>query len=145
MDVLNRILDHRHFNAKNGEGERNRLASYLTGEANWSNIANRYMLKKFMSSLPTVDFRCRLPESKARTDLQELQRSFLKNVSKLVDFKAADAASLATEFENRYGLAQKLSRQDLSGAIELDEYLNCRSQLEYVMKLRSALQNKATT
>lgn len=139
LDVMSRILDHRHFNTKSGEGERSRLSEYLNGPATWSSIPNRYMIMKFMSSLPTAAVPLNLPLVQAQTDVTELERLFIKYIDEFIDLKDFNGDCLATFLENRYRLAQKLSGQDLSREVDLDDYQKCRSQLEYVSRLRTAL------
>ena len=141
LDVLNRILDHQFFNDKNGPVERDRLSSYLTGSAGWSNIPNRYLLIAFLSTLPTVNIEVNLPSISARTNLQDLESLFLKNIGKIIDFEDDGDTPLTSHFENRYRLSQKLSTHDLSGASKLDDYLKCETQLEYINQLRCLLTN----
>jgi len=145
LDVMNRIIDHQFFNTKNGQAERNRLSSYLTGVANWTNIPTRYMLTKFYSSLPTTTVQCSIGRTiNSRTNLQDLENIFLRNIRSIVNLESQREATLPVHFENCYQLAQKLSGQNLSGMINLDDYLNCSSQLEYIHKLRNSLTNART-
>ncbi len=139
LDVVNRILDHHFFNTKNGQAEHDRLASYLTGVPDWSNIPTRYLLMKFFSSLPTSNAPCSITGIQSRTNLRELETIFWRNIRRIVDFEGRDHEMTTTRFEKRYRLAEKLSNQDLSGVYSLDEYQKCSSQLEYVGRLRSAL------
>jgi hypothetical protein len=139
LDVLNRILDHQFFNFKNGPVERDRLSSYLTGSASWSNIPNRYLLIGFLSTLPMATAKVNLPRISARTNLHELESLFLKNIRKIIDFEDRGDTMLTSHFENRYRLSQKLSTHDLSGSSKLDDYLKCDTQLEYINQLRRLL------
>ncbi len=141
LDVLTRVLDHQFFNAKSGQAERSRLSSFLTGTANWSDIPTRYMLMKFLSSLPTTDVQVDLPGISSRTNLQDLESTFLKNIEKIVDFDDRGDMMLTSYFESRYRLSQKLSTLDLSGICKLEDYLKCNSQLEYINTLRRLLKN----
>jgi hypothetical protein len=136
LDVLNRIVDHQFFTAKNGQAERDRLSSFLTGTANWSNIPNRYLLMKFLSSLPTANVQFDLPDISSRTDPQDLERIFLRNIKRIVDFEDHGDTLLTSQFENRYRLSQKLSTLELPGICKLEDYLECASQLQYIRKLR---------
>ena len=139
LDVLCRILDHQFFNSKSGPLERERLSRYLLGAADWWNIPTRYMLMKFFASLPTADFRRPPPELDSRTDVRALERIFLENIGRIVDFDIADIESLEGAFELRYGLSRKLESQDLTAQCDLSDYLRCSTQLEYVDRLRESM------
>lgn len=99
---------------------------------------------KFMSSLPTTQVECELPAFAAQTNVRDLERIFLEKIRKVVDFEGCDGGALTARFESGYHLEQKLSGQDLSEAIDLNDYLKCKSQLEYVVKLRRAMQKPAS-
>lgn len=144
LDVMNRILDHQFFNSNNGKAEEDRLSSYLTGTASWSNIPTRFMLEKFWSTLPTVQVQCQLPKISSTTNLYELERIFLKNIRKIVKFESSPDALLTKNFEDSYGLSQKLSTQSLSGLSELDDYMKCGTQIDHIVKLRNSLKNASS-
>jgi hypothetical protein len=48
-------------------------------------------------------------------------------------------------FERCYRFAQKLASQDVGALPDLDDYLKCSSQLEYIAQLRRSLENEART
>jgi hypothetical protein len=140
-DALNRIMDHQFFNSKNGERERSRVLDYLLNEPSWSNIPTRYMLMEFYSTLTTVDTRCEnLPELESKTDLANLKTILLRNIKKVIDCDWVHLEALETSFENRFHLSEKLATQSVSGLCTLDDYRECKTQLEYVAKLRKSLQ-----
>lgn len=139
LDVLCRIIDHQFFNSKNGQGERERLQSYLLNAASYSNIPTRYLLMKFYASLPATNIDCPVPDLVCRTDLLALRQTFLSTINRIVDFNVSDLAHLEELFECRYGFAEKLHSQDISGMCDLDEYLKGSTQLHYIDRLRASL------
>jgi hypothetical protein len=140
FDVLNRIVDHQFFNAKNGPVEKNRVSRYLLNKASWSTIPTRYLLMKFYSSLPKADVQCLLPEMESRTDVERLKTTFLTNMKQIVDFDGGDLETVAARFETCYQLDQKLCAQKIPGRCDLQAYLKCSTQLDYVTQLRKSLE-----
>ena len=139
LDMMNRIMDHRFFNAKSGQGERERLARFLLGSADWSNIPTRCLLMRFYAALPTTGRRIRVPPLDSRTDTQDLREIFLARLETLIDFEYRDLAEIEQRFERTYRFAMKLARLDPTSAVRLDKYLECATQEEYIERLRSSL------
>jgi hypothetical protein len=139
FDVLNRIMDHQFFNEKNGPIEKIRVLKYLLNEARWSNIPTRYMLMQFCSSLPKANVQCSMPKIVSRTDVNGLKQIFMKIMPKIINFDGVDCENIETCFENRYHLADKLSRQHLSPIGDRHDYLKYNTQEEYISKLRTSL------
>lgn len=142
-DVLARILDHQFFNSKGGEPEARRLSAYLLNEPDWSNLPTRYMLNLFFSELARVDTEIPLPAAGAKTDVRMLERLFLSNMRRIVDFESAGLEAPETSFEDRFQLDWKLATQSLAGHVDLRDYGRCDSQLQYIDTLRKSLEARA--
>lgn len=134
FDVVNRIVDHRFFNDKNGPAEVARLRSFLNGTPSWENVPTRYLLLKLHRALPAVRVDLTPPRLACGTDVPHLRELFRRHVASVVDLRCAEADALATEFENRFQLAEKLTQLDLT--VDLDAYRRCGSPLEYVGRVR---------
>jgi hypothetical protein len=137
--VLARILDQQFFNSKGGEPEARRLSAYLLNEPDWSNLPTRCMLNMFYSELPQVDIEIPLPMAEARTDVRQLERLFLSNIRRIVDFGAGDLEAPETLFEARFQLDRKLASQSLTGCLDLRDYGRCSTQEQYINRLRESL------
>jgi len=142
FDVLSRILEQQFFNSKCGPLEKRRVQDYLQNEPNWSNIPTRFMLMEFWSSLPTADVQCATSKLESRTDVRALKKIFLSSINKILDFDGADLRNTEIRFEHRYQLAHKMRSHDSLAAYDVDDYLKCDAQLEYIGRLRKSLEDK---
>lgn len=138
FDALNRIMDHKFFNAKSGRSEKARLSRFLSDEFDWSNVPTRYMLLQFYSSLPTANVQCSMPSMESHSNVNDLKEIFLKNIQNVVDFSQSDLEKMEACFENRYEFSNKIMSQDWSGMFHVDDYLASISQLAYIDKVRKA-------
>jgi hypothetical protein len=139
FDVLMRVIDHQFFNSKSGDGERKRLFQFLTEGANWQTIPNRFLMLKFYETMPRVSLTLTTPNLMSTADTDSLFKLFLRNIKKIVDFNPSERSVLEQSFETQYNFQAKLNSLDLSGRCDVEEYLQCGSQLEYVEKLRRRL------
>ena len=125
-------------------GESIRLSDFLLNEASWSNIPNRYLLVKFYESLPKTSVAISVPRIHSKTDVAEVKRIFLRNIRALIDFESRDLDNLENEFEDRFELSRKLNSGKFSVTSDIDVYLKCLTQLEYITKLRRSMEDPAS-
>jgi hypothetical protein len=142
LDVLTRIIDHQFFNAKNGQSERERLTRYLKGDATWSQLPNRFLMQKFYESLPVTSIPTYLPATTSSTDIDELNRNFLNQICKIIDFDFEGPGDVSARFEERYRLSQKLRSQSLDEQVDLNRYLSGSTQMDYMSELRDLLADR---
>lgn len=138
-DLIIRIIDPQYFNAKSGNSERNRLVSFLIGQASWETVPTRYLLSKILQCFPDVHVELSTQKSNAKTNGGSLQDIFLANIAKVVNFNCEDPELVVSAFENKFSLQKRLGELDLTGKIDLLEQLSCGSQLEYTGLLRNRL------
>jgi len=135
FDVMVRIIDHKFFNAKSGNPERLRLSRLLLEDANLENLPNRFLLSKIHQSLPPVKLNFRLPQLQSSTNKHSLYELFLLNIQRIIDFDCSDPFEFEQEFENKFQLQSKIESVTVPKC-NIDEYLNCQSQIQYASKLR---------
>ena len=97
---------------------------------------------EFWESLPTAEVRCALPELESTTDVRALEQIFLQSIGKIVDFEAPDLDDLELRFERLYRFAHKMRSHGSSATYDVDDYLKCGSQLEYIGKLRKSFEGR---
>ena len=143
-DTIIRIIDHKFKNPKGGPGQSQQLLALLLNNMNWSKVPNRFFMIKFYESLPTTDISFSLPGRHAKTDVVSLRNIFMRIINQLLDFKCKNINNLEIEFEKRFKLSQKLCATDIAINTDIDEYLQCTSQLDYIRKLRMPLRKPET-
>lgn len=140
IDILNRICGHRFNNVNCGHGERARLRKLLTGRPVWSALPNRLLLQKVQQAFPRVTLHPKLPRLSRATDSDLLLDMFLQQINTIVDFQCSSREDFEAAFESRYMLDYKINRFDVTGFVDIEEYLQSSTQLDYIVRLRNRLE-----
>ena len=80
----------------------------------------------------------------SKTDVAGVKQIFLRDIGALIDFESRDLDNLEIEFEDRFELSRKLNSGKFSVASDTGDYLRCRTQLEYITKLRRSMEDPAS-
>lgn len=139
LDTLNRIIGHRFFNDKTGEKEKTRLGKFLTGRPSWSDLPNRFLLMKVLKSLPEVDIDVSLPSLKSTTNVENLLRIFHQTINTTVDLGCRSLSTVEQKFDEKFALDYKLNQLELGDVCDPEQYLKCKTQLEYIAQIRKNL------
>ncbi len=140
LDNLNRILGHRFFNEKNDRHEWERVRDFLTGQGDWESIPNRFLLCKMIERLPPVEQpEFTMPCLDSTTDTGSLRSLFVHHIHELLDVVMPVSEAFDATLEERFQLKWKLSRMDISGAFDLNDYAKSATQVAYLRELRRSL------
>lgn len=139
LDTLNRITDHRFFNDITGESEKARLGRFLTGRPTWPTLPNRFLLMKLLQTLPEVDVDVSLPSLRSTASVESLSRIFHRAINTTVDFRSRDLSNVEQAFEGKFALVYKLNRLELDNVGGVEQYLECKTHLQYVAQIRKSL------
>lgn len=139
LDTLNRIIGHRFFNDIAGENERIRLRKFLTGRPSWSDLPNRFLLMKVLKSLPEVDINLSLPPLKSTTNVEILLNIFHQTINTMVDLGCRNLSTVEQNFDEKFALDYKLNQLELGDVCVPEQYLKCKTQLEYIAQIQKTL------